>query len=115
MSSRNVLFATLLASILSGAALIAFASHGAAQRRPSPAPIPNDAPARPEVFNVTSQVDEVLHYLACRATMRGAVAQAIDDLSLEGRALRTKRNAGSIIRASRKKTAPTASADNPAT
>ncbi|MCB9611568.1 MAG: M15 family metallopeptidase [Sandaracinus sp.] len=48
MSSRNVLFATLLASILSGAALIAFASHGAAQRRPSPAPIPNDAPARPE-------------------------------------------------------------------
>lgn len=48
MSSRNVLFATLLATIFSASALVAFGSHGAAQRRPTPAPIPNDAPPRPE-------------------------------------------------------------------
>lgn len=57
-----------------------------------------DAPRRPEIFNVTSQVDEVLHYLACRATMRVAVAQAIRDLSLEGRARRLLRGGRTIGR-----------------
>lgn len=47
-----------------------------------------DAPTSPSFYNLTCRSDEVLHYLASRATMRIAVDEAIEDLSLEGNQVR---------------------------
>ncbi|MEM1299031.1 MAG: hypothetical protein AAGH68_07090 [Pseudomonadota bacterium] len=42
------------------------------------------APVRPQFYNFTSHHDDVLRYLASRATPRNAVDEALEDLSLEG-------------------------------
>ena len=42
-----------------------------------------DPPARPQFYNFTSRHDDVLRYLAARATPRSAVTEATEDLSLE--------------------------------
>lgn len=44
-----------------------------------------DAPAPPQFYNITSLADDVLGYLAGHATMRVAVDEAVEDLSLDRR------------------------------
>lgn len=47
-----------------------------------------DPPMRPQFYNFGSNSDDVLRYLGARATPRVAVEEALEDLSLEGKATR---------------------------
>ena len=57
-----------------------------------------DTPTPPRFYNVTSRSDEVLHYLASRATMHIAVDEAVEDLSLERRQQRLMQGGRTIGR-----------------
>ena len=57
-----------------------------------------DAPHRPSFYNLTCRSDEVLHYLGSRATMKIAVDEAIEDLSLDRQQIRHLRGGRTIGR-----------------